>query len=359
MLVDSRRPRPAGERPGIKCLVWDLDDTLWQGTLLQGDDLVVTNGVREAILELDNRGILQSIASKNDHAAAWEKLTALGLHEYFVHPQINWSNKSASLRVIAERLGIGLDTVALIDDQPFERDEVRFHVPEVTTIDAAEISGLLNLPALQPRSVTSESKRRRQLYQADIRRKQDEEKFAGCREEFLATLAMVLTIRVATEHDLRRAEELTIRTNQLNTTGCTYSCAELGALLHSCDYLLLVADLEDRYGISGTIGLALVELGTNSWLLKLLIMSCRVVSRGVGGIMLSHILQSAKRRGVRLRAEFVANDRNRMMYMTYKFHGFYEAAKQQDFILLEHALERVHPCPSYVTVRSDFDKALS
>ena len=163
-------------------------------------------------------------------------------------------------------------------------------------------------------------------------------------------------MRRLVEHDLRRAQELTTRTNQLNTTGRTYSCAELGALLHSREHLMLVADLEDRYGTSGTIGLALVELGANSWLLKFLIMSCRVVSRGVGGIMLSHILQSAKRRGVRLRAEFIANDRNRMMYVTYKFHGFYEVARQEDFIVLEHALGRIRPFPSYVTVRSESDQ---
>lgn len=350
-------PRGEAEKAGIKCVVWDLDDTLWQGTLLEGDDPVLTPGVKEIILELDNRGILQSIASKNDHAAAWERLTAFGLNELFLHPQIGWANKSDSMRTIAERLGIGLNTLALVDDQAFERDEVRFHLPEITTIDAADIGSLLHLPALQPRFVTSESKLRRQMYRADFLRKQDEEEFAGSREAFLATLGTVMTVRVAGEQDLRRAEELTIRTNQLNTTGRTYSYETLRALLHSRDHLLLVAELEDRYGTSGTIGLVLIERGADTWMVKLLLMSCRVVSRGVGGIMLSYILQSAKRSGVRLRAEFVANDRNRMMYVTYKFNGFFEVGEQDGAILLEHALEEIRPFPPHVTVRLPDEQA--
>jgi FkbH-like protein len=340
-------------------VVWDLDDTLWHGTLLERDNLVVPRAVREAIVELDNRGILQSIASKSDHSAAWQKLTAFGLRDYFLHPQINWANKSDSLRIIADRLGIGPDALALIDDQAFERDEVRFHLPSVMTIDATEISGLLELPALQPRFLTSESKRRRLMYQADIRRKEDEAQFGGPAKEFLATLGMVLTVRPATEQDLRRAEELTIRTHQLNTTGRTYSHAELQALLRSREHLLLVAELEDRYGASGTIGLALIETRPGNWLVRLLIMSCRVITRGVGGVMISYILQLAHRCGVRLRAEFVANDRNRMMYITYKFNGFFELGEQNGVILLQHALQAIRPFPPHMTVRLPDDQAVA
>lgn len=334
----------------IKCVVWDLDGTLWHGTLLEGDRPVLKPGVRDVIGALDERGILQSVASKNDFDAAWDRLVAFGLHEYFLYPQIGWCNKSDSLRVIAERLGIGIDAVAFVDDQLFERDEVRFHLPEVLTIDGADMDKLLHLPELQPPLVTSASRLRRQMYQADIRRKHDEEEFAGTREEFLSTLTMVVTIRVAVEQDLRRAEELTVRTNQLNTTGRTYSYDELNAFLHSPHYLLLIAELADRYGTSGAIGLALIEGGADDWLLKLLITSCRVISRGVGGIMLGHILRRAKDAGVRLRAEFVPNDRNRMMYLTYKFNHFFEVGAQGDVVVLEHTLDTIRPFPPYITV---------
>lgn len=338
-------------QPGIKCVVWDLDDTLWRGTLLEGDDLVLISGVKNVVKELDRRGILQSIASKNDHDLAWSRLIEFGLADFFLYPQIGWADKSASIEVIASELGIGLDTFAFVDDLEFERDEVQHAIPQVHVIDAADIGTLLDMPRMRPRFVTDESGRRRQMYQADIRRRLSEEEFTGSREGFLETLGIRLTIRPAGELDLRRAEELTIRTSQLNTTGRFYSYEELNALKDSPGHLLLVADLEDRYGSSGTIGLALIERGPHTWLVKLLVMSCRVISYGIGGIMVSQIMLSAKRDRVRLLADFVANERNRMMYLTYKFHGFRETAVQGEVMLLEHDLDTIRPLPPYVTVR--------
>jgi FkbH-like protein len=344
-------PNKSREERAIKCVVWDLDNTIWRGILLEGDRLVPRPEVRATILELDRRGILQSIASKNDHAAAWQALTELGLSEYFICPQINWGEKSSSIRAIVERIGIAPQALAFVDDQAFERDEVRFHLPEVQTIDAADVERMLEMKELQPRFVTPEAGMRRQMYQADERRKRDEEAFDGQRREFLAALSMVMTIRSASAQDLPRAEELTIRTNQLNTTGRTYSEQELLALVDSRNHWLLVSELEDRYGAAGTIGLALVELRPDSWLVKLLIASCRVLSRGVGGILLTHILQEAKRSGVRLFSEFVMNDRNRAMYVTYKFHGFVEVSEQEGVIVLEHSLDNIRPIPPFVTMR--------
>jgi FkbH-like protein len=336
----------------IKCVVWDLDDTLWRGTLLEGDDLAPAPGVEKVVRELDARGILQSVASKNDHDAAWARVTALGLDEFFLHPQIRWADKSDSIRTIAERLGIGLDTVCFVDDQAFERDEVRDALPTVLTIDAADIGRMLSMSRMRPRFITPESKIRRELYVVDELRRRDESEFPGTREEFLASLGMRVMIRVAGEPDLRRAEELTVRANQLNTTGRPYSYEELSGLATSCEHLLLVAGLEDRYGTSGTVGLALIERDSQAWLINLFITSCRVVSRGVGGIVLTNILQSAKGNGVGLRAEFVHNDRNRMMYMTYKFHGFREIAENGDTVLLKHDLESIRSYPRGVTVHS-------
>ncbi|MEY2502863.1 MAG: hypothetical protein QOI07_3197 [Verrucomicrobiota bacterium] len=336
----------------IKCVVWDLDNTLWQGTLLEGDPVVLQSSVRAVIQELDNRGILQSIASKNDYDAAWEKLVAFGLDEYFLYPQINWANKSDSIKAIAAELGISLDTFAFVDDQAFERDEVRHFLATTTVIDAADIDKLLDMPGMQPRFVTSEAKHRRKMCRADISRNQSMNAFPGTSEEFLATLGMCLTIRTATERDLERAEELTVRTNQLNTTGRPYSYEKLRWLLNSSDHLLLVAELEDRYGPSGTIGLALIEQRADVWQLKLLIISCRVLTRGVGGILMSYILQAARCNNVKLRADFVPTDRNRMMYVAYKFNGFHEIGEEGNNIVLEHDLRHIRPFPPYVTVRS-------
>lgn len=336
----------------IKCVVWDLDDTLWRGTLLEGDDPALAPGIKDVVLGLDNRGILQSIASKNDHDAAWARIKGFGLDEFFLHPQICWADKSHSIRTIADCLDIGLDTVAFVDDQAFERDEVGHVLPSVMTIDAADAARMLEMPRMRPRFVTAESKIRRKMYVVDELRRRHEDVFPGNRQEFLATLGMRVTIWAAGEPDLRRAEELTVRANQLNTTGRPYSYEELNALAMSPDHLLLVAGLEDRYGTSGTVGLALIDRSSRAWLIRLLITSCRVVNRGVGGIMMTHILESAKRRGVGLQAEFIHNGRNRMMYLAYKFHGFREVAGHGDNVLLEHDLENIRPYPRGVTVQA-------
>ncbi|HEX4955007.1 MAG TPA: HAD-IIIC family phosphatase [Thermoanaerobaculia bacterium] len=334
----------------VKVLVWDLDDTLWHGTLLEGDTVQVRQGVPEILRDLDQRGILHSIASKNDAETAAERLRTFGLLDYFLYPQIHWSAKSQSIRRIAESINVGLDAVAFVDDQPFEREEVGQTLPEVMILSPEDLSDLLERPELKPRFITDESAIRRRMYQADIERNRAEEEFQGPTEEFLAGLGMRFGIAPAGEADLQRAEELTVRTNQLNSTGVTYSYEELDLLRRSPAHLLLVASLEDRFGTYGKIGLAVVEKAQTCWTLRLLLMSCRVMSRGVGSILLSHLLAEARRAGVRFLADFRDTGRNRMMKVAYRFAGFRELERDGDRLLLEHDLEAIQPWPEYVEV---------
>lgn len=332
----------------IKVLVWDLDHTLWDGILLEGDTVHLRPAVAATLRELDARGILQSIASRNDPAAAMGRLRELGVADYFLYPQIGWNAKSQSVAAIAQAINVGLDAVAFIDDDPFERGEVQHAHPEVLVLDAADAANLVDLPSLMPRFVTDESALRRRMYQADIERNRAEEEFAGPQEEFLASLSMRFEIHAARESDLKRAEELTVRTNQLNSSGQTYSYEELDVLRRSPDHLLLIAGLADRYGTYGKIGLALIAKQPGLWTLKLLLMSCRVISRGAGSILMTHILTLARDAGVRLQAEFRSTARNRMMLVTYKFAGFHEVARQGEVQILEHPLATVQAFPPYV-----------
>jgi FkbH-like protein len=348
--ISGNAAAPA-KRSKVKCVVWDLDNTLWDGTLLEGDDVRLREGVREIIHALDARGILHSIASRNHAESAMARLHELGLEEYFLYPQINWGSKSASIRTIAESLNIGLDSICFIDDQPFELAEVRAALPQVLCIDHAQLPHLPQMPELNPETITAESATRRQMYLSEMRRKQVEEAFAGPQEEFLATLGMMFTISPARAQDLARAEELTNRTNQLNTTGRTFSQDELEKLRCSDRHLLLMSELTDKYGSYGKIGLALVECDPEVWTIKLLLMSCRVMNRGVGTIMLNHILKRARESGVRLISEFVSNDRNRMMYVTYKFAGFTEIENRGGVQILEHSLASIPPVADYISVR--------
>ena len=149
----------------IKCVVWDLDNTLWDGILLEDSDVFLKAGVAEIIKTLDQRGILHSIASRNDRVLAEQKLRQLGLYEYFLCLQINWNAKSSSLQEIARTLNLGLDAFAFIDDQSFECEEVAFTLPEVLCIEAQNIHTLLDMPEMMPRFITEDSHRRRLMYQ--------------------------------------------------------------------------------------------------------------------------------------------------------------------------------------------------
>ena len=350
--MSDLHPGPVG-RHSIKCVVWDLDNTLWNGVLLEDRQVTLRPEVVKIIKTLDERGILNSIASRNEHSAAMGQVKEFGLQDYFICPQINWNAKAASIRAVAESINIGLDALAFIDDQRFELDEVAFSLPQVLCIDARDTHKLLDMPEMHPRFITSDSIKRRLIYLQNITRTKAEEEFAGPREAFLARLNMVFTIVPARNDDLERVEELTVRTNQLNSTGRTYSYEELSAFLESDNYMLLIASLDDIYGTYGKIGLALLRCNEQVWTINLLLMSCRVISRGAGAIMLTYILQLAKRAKVRLRAEFLQTDRNRAMFVTYKFANFKEVERSGNLIILENDMTQIQAVPSYVTVRSE------
>lgn len=336
------------DRPAVKCLVWDLDNTLWKGTLLEDPSVTVDERAVAVVRELDRRGILNSIASRNEESLALEKLREHGLAGYFLYPQINWNAKDVSVKAVADALNVGIDTLAFVDDQPFDREEVAFSLPEVRCYSPDELATLLDLPDFNPPFVTPESAQRRLMYLADAERTRAETEFSGPKEEFLASLRMRFTIAPAGEDDLQRAEELTVRTNQLNTTGRTYSYDELKRFAESGAHRLLVAELEDKHGTYGKIGLALVETGADVWVLKLLLMSCRVMSRGVGTVMLNHVMRQARAAGARLVAELVPNERNRMMLITLRLGGFEEVGRDGEMLLLESKRPDVPPPPDYL-----------
>ena len=306
----------------VKCLVWDLDNTLWRGTLLEDPDIELSDELREVIIELDSRGILQSIASKNDYDLAWKRLEELGIAEYFLFPQIGWGRKSDSVIKIAEQLNFAPKTIAFIDDLPSERAEVTFGAPEVRCYAAEQAISLAELPEFSPEVVTVDARRRRLMYKASMRREEEKESFAGPDEDFLRSLDLVMTIKKADEQDLSRVEELTLRTSQMNATGVHYSDAVLRDLLADPNHEVLTVTLTDRFGPHGAVGVLLLGIHPEVWHLKLLATSCRVVSFGAGAVILNWLTDQAAQAGAHLAADFRPTDRNRMMDIAYRFAGF-------------------------------------
>lgn len=332
----------------IKCLIWDLDNTLWKGTLLEDDEIELNDSIIDIIQTLDSRGILQSIASKNDSSIALKKLESFGIVDFFLYPQINWNPKSHSIQTIQKSLNIGMDTIALVDDQEYEIEEVKFFHPDVLFIHSDDIPNIVHMPEMHPRFISDESKSRRHMYLHDIERNKAELQFQGPKDDFLSSIKMVLSIRNATFDDLKRAEELTVRTHQLNTTGYTYSFDELNNLMGSPDHKLLVASLEDKFGTYGTIALVLLETAQDTWTIKLFLTSCRVMSRGIGSVLINYLRKEAIKNDAQLFAEFIHTDVNRMMYMTYMFSHFKKYKTDKKLIVLENDLSVHQEYPKYV-----------
>ncbi len=333
----------------VKCLVWDLDRTLWQGVLSEDGPTPLREGVLETLSELDRRGILLSIASKNEPGPALETLAALGVRDYFLCPQISWGDKADGIRRIAEMLNLKLEAFALIDDSAFERDAVQFALPEVSVYPETAVKQLTGFPEFTPRFVTEDSRMRRKMYQDDLLRRQMRESFnGGSNEAFLETLGIQISVKPVCEADLQRVEELTVRTHQLNSTGYEYPYEELLRLSRSPDYIFLVCGMKDRYGDSGKVGLLLLALNGGIMTIKLLIVSCRVMSYGVGGALVAYAVQLAGRLGKRLQAEFLQTKHNRIMYITYKFAGFEEIKEDKDSLLLEYQGKEPPVIPAYL-----------
>lgn len=343
--------------PTIKCVVWDLDNTLWKGTLLEDSRVVVDDAIRTVIRALDQRGILQSVASKNDFELAWARLEETELSNYMLIPQIGWNPKSHAIREIATKLSFSYNTIAFVDDQATERAEVNFHFPDVRCYDASAISNLLDRQEFNPRRVTVESKHRRQMYQASLQRDCEREEFVGPDDEFIRSLQLELSINNAIADDLARVEELTLRTSQMNATGIHYSEDRLHELRASSDHEVLIGTLTDKFGTYGAIGIALLQKLDFHWRIKLLATSCRVITLGIGSVILTWIINRAAEAGVHLIADFRRTERNRIMEIAYRFAGFNDSNCPclpgeilDDAVSLLHVVPERRQIPSTMTV---------
>jgi FkbH-like protein len=311
----------------IKCIVWDLDDTLWQGILAEGDELVLPDEIRTLLNRMDQVGILQSIASRNQPVAAGEQLKRFGIDHFFLYPQYHLPSKAAAIEKIAEKLHIGLDTIVFLDDSEFELEEVTYFLPKVQCFHRreqwADFCDTIEqtITALQ-NGMTYESKNRRAYFQIEEEKEAAKLSFSGSRDDFLKSCHMTLHITPATEEDLPRVLELIKRTNQFRTflakadveTCRTYIQDRQGRKA------ILTARLKDRFGDYGIVGIAFLS----EYVIEQFCISCRVGGRGVAAAFLYAITQSIIRKYPHHQPEcrFAPTDRNLPMLILLQSMGF-------------------------------------
>lgn len=287
------------EKPAktVKCVVWDLDNTLWNGTLIETEDvnnLVLKPYVLDTIKALDERGIIQSIASKNDFEAAWPIVEKLGVAEYFLYPQIHWNAKSSSMEQIAESLNIGIDSLTLIDDSLFEREQVQSIWPQVRTYDATELSSILELAEFDV-PATEESKKRRSMYRAEEKRNKMKNLNDTDTIEFLKKCNLRIEIfEPKTDEEILRCFELVVRTNQLNMSGLKYNREEFDTLLRKEYVKNFAFSCEDDFGSYGIVGFGQYRTEEERIVFNEFAMSCRVAGKYVESALFSRLLEKEK-----------------------------------------------------------------
>jgi FkbH-like protein len=328
--------------PAAKCVVVDLDNTLWGGVLgddgpegIQlGDDHpgAIYKDFQRALLELRARGFLLAIASKNDAKTVESVLDS--------HPEVllrradfavcaaNWEPKAVNLRRIAESLNMGLDALVFVDDNPVERAEVRAALPQVAVVELPAdplgyIEALRNVAALDRPRLLSEDRARAVMYTREERRR-EAEAAAPDLETFLAGLEMRATVGCCNEMTLERIHQLIQKTNQFNLTTRRHSIEEVARLARTPKAAVAWLRLEDRYGDMGLVCVGIVRrLEEVLWEIDTLLMSCRVMGRRVEDAFLAYLFELAAAGGAqKVRGIYERTPKNAPVERFYEERGF-------------------------------------
>jgi len=337
----------------VKCVIWDLDQTAWNGILgdRDPDGVVLRPEVLQAMSALDERGILQSIASKNDHDNAWRVLERLGVSHFFLYPQINWEPKSINVQRIVASLNIGIDSCAFIDDSPFERAEVAHELPGIHVFADSDVHTLLERPEFNV-PITEESRQRRAFYRAESERKHVAVQYGVRYETFLKTCEMKATLFKPTDREhVERCLELLQRSNQLNLSTHRYTGEELAQLLEQPDVICICTSCRDRFGEYGIVGFASIAISKEGPVLTDFVLSCRVALKKLENAWFHWLTGVTETAGYRkIRAPYRKTSRNGVLLNAMLEVGFVETEKNDAGSLLELECDVTPPASDIVSI---------
>jgi FkbH-like protein len=327
-----------------KCLVLDLDNTLWGGVI--GDDGI--GGIRlgqgdaegeafaafqKYVKSLAERGIILAVCSKNDEAIArevFEKHSEMVLRlEDISCFMANWNDKAANLIRISEQLNIGLNSLVFFDDNPAERSIVRrllpeVAVPEVPDNSAYYIEALDRHRFFEALTISEEDLKRTEFYKAEVRRDALQSAAIDL-DAFLRSLDMVARIEAINPATIERTAQLINRSNQFNLTTRRYSVADMIKLHADPNWITRTVSLRDRFGDNGLISVLLARIDADALIIDTWLMSCRVLKRGVERMLLNHIVAAARERGLlRVVGEYIPTAKNDLVRNHYRELGFAE-----------------------------------
>lgn len=312
-----------------KCLVLDLDNTLWGGVI--GEDGI--EGIRlgptpegrpflefqKYILNLFERGVVLAINSSNnpeDVKKVFSEHPYMILkEEHFAAVEINWNDKISNMKSIAEKINIGLDALVFIDDDKANKEIVRAAIPEVYVFDLPEdpsdyTNALMEFNDFNTLQLTEEDKNRNRLYAAEKHRKKHKERVTDI-TQYLKDLEMAVTIAKACPLTIPRISQLTQKTNQFNMTTKRYMEEDIKRLAEDDSYLVISIKVEDKFGDNGITGVVIIEKYPGQWRIDTFLLSCRVLGREIEKALLAVIIQRMQAEGcTKLIGEFIPTPKN-------------------------------------------------
>jgi FkbH-like protein len=333
----------------VKCVVLDLDNTLWGGVI--GDDGVDgialnAHGDGEAfyrlqiyLKELLHRGILMAVCSKNEMSNAllpFEKHPDMVLKRSDISAFLaNWNDKAENIRTVRDILNIGLDSMVFLDDNPFERNLVRGVLPEVIVPELPEdpadyVRAISELNLFETTTFSKEDVNRADLYRAEAERREAQASFANA-DEFLKSLDMRIVVARFDPFHLPRIAQLIQRSNQFNLTTHRYSEADCEALMKNPQVTPLYVKLSDRLGDHGLIGVIVLEPENDALRIRDWLMSCRVLARGVEQTLMNMVVEKAREhRLAKVCGEYIRTAKNQMVEDFFGRFGFTQTAGDND-----------------------------
>lgn len=323
-----------------KCLVLDLDNTLWGGIIGEdglsgialGDEFPgrAFRDFQRYLMHLKSKGVMLAVASKNNPEDAYEvfdKHDAMVLSRRdIVAFEINWESKIDSIKRIAAKLNIGLDALVFVDDNAKEIGEVQERLPAVTCLlvpeELADLPALLaNTDLFDTLQVTDEDRKRTEMIAADQQRSQIQETMSE--EDFRKSLQLRIDIFAAEKQHLARITQLVNKTNQFNLTTIRRTQDEIEKLAASPDAMVLGMNMADKYGEYGLVGVAILTKDGSTAYIDTLLMSCRVLGRGAEETFIAQLAAAAASLGCTcLRGRYIPTDKNGMvkdLYPRFKF----------------------------------------
>jgi FkbH-like protein len=325
-----------------KCIVLDLDNTLWGGILGEdgmdgiqlGNDYPGVTYVffQKYLLELCKNGILLTVCSKNNEAdvlEVWEKHPGLILRkEHIVAYRINWNNKSDNIREIAEELNIGLESLVFIDDNPAERELIKQMLPQVTVPDFPAQPYLfpgfvkaLTHNHFSTYRLTKDDVSKTQQYRENSKRVQFQHQFADF-DNYLRNLEIELTVEPLDGFNLSRIAQMTQKTNQFNLTTRRYmetdirNFAETGGWVYGLN-------VKDRFGDNGLTGLIIIEIRQTEAIIDTFLLSCRILGKKIENAFIRFMLMKLKNSGVsKVDACYLKTAKNSQVATFYDDTGF-------------------------------------